>query len=102
MVANEFWEQGDLERTVLQQQPIPMMDRNKGDELPKLQVGFIDFVCTFVYKEFSRFHKEITPMFDGLQNNRVEWKTRADEYEEKMKAIEEQKKKEEEAAAQKG
>ncbi|XP_008935603.1 PREDICTED: cone cGMP-specific 3',5'-cyclic phosphodiesterase subunit alpha' isoform X2 [Merops nubicus] len=96
MVANEFWEQGDLERTVLQQQPIPMMDRNKGDELPKLQVGFIDFVCTFVYKEFSRFHKEITPMFDGLQNNRVEWKTRADEYDEKMKAIEEQKKKEEE------
>ncbi|NWH99281.1 PDE6C phosphodiesterase, partial [Tichodroma muraria] len=81
--------------------PLPMMDRNKGDELPKLQVGFIDFVCTFVYKEFSRFHKEITPMFDGLQNNRVEWKTRADEYEEKMKAIEEQKKKEEEAAAQK-
>ncbi|XP_075573708.1 cone cGMP-specific 3',5'-cyclic phosphodiesterase subunit alpha' isoform X2 [Pelecanus crispus] len=101
MVANEFWEQGDLERTVLQQQPIPMMDRNKGDELPKLQVGFIDFVCTFVYKEFSRFHKEITPMFDGLQNNRVEWKTRADEYEEKMKVIEEQKKKEEEAAAAK-
>uniref|UniRef100_A0A8C2YG96 Phosphodiesterase n=1 Tax=Coturnix japonica TaxID=93934 RepID=A0A8C2YG96_COTJA len=101
MVANEFWEQGDLERTVLQQQPIPMMDRNKGDELPKLQVGFIDFVCTFVYKEFSRFHKEITPMFDGLQNNRVEWKTRADEYEEKMKIIEEQKKKEEEAAAKK-
>ncbi|NXL45354.1 PDE6C phosphodiesterase, partial [Podilymbus podiceps] len=102
MVANEFWEQGDLERTVLQQQPIPMMDRNKGDELPKLQVGFIDFVCTFVYKEFSRFHKEITPMFDGLQNNRVEWKTRADEYEEKIKAIEDQKKKEEEAAAKKG
>ncbi|NWU91893.1 PDE6C phosphodiesterase, partial [Upupa epops] len=101
MVANEFWEQGDLERTVLQQQPIPMMDRNKGDELPKLQVGFIDFVCTFVYKEFSRFHKEITPMFDGLQNNRVEWKTRADEYEEKMKIIEEQKKKEEEEAAKK-
>ncbi|NXT87739.1 PDE6C phosphodiesterase, partial [Anhinga rufa] len=101
MVANEFWEQGDLERTVLQQQPIPMMDRNKGDELPKLQVGFIDFVCTFVYKEFSRFHKEITPMFDGLQNNRVEWKTRADEYEEKIKIIEEQKKKEEEAAAKK-
>lgn len=26
------------------------MDRNKKDELPKLQVGFIDFVCTFVYK----------------------------------------------------
>ncbi|XP_040217703.1 cone cGMP-specific 3',5'-cyclic phosphodiesterase subunit alpha' [Rana temporaria] len=89
MVANEFWEQGDLERTVLQQQPIPMMDRNKGEELPKLQVGFIDFVCTFVYKEFSRFHKEITPMFDGLSNNRVQWKAQADIYDEKMKALEE-------------
>ncbi|KAJ7324144.1 hypothetical protein JRQ81_017164 [Phrynocephalus forsythii] len=102
MVANEFWEQGDLERDVLQQQPIPMMDRNKSDELPKLQVGFIDFVCTFVYKEFSRFHKEITPMFDGLQNNRVEWKSRADIYDEKMKAIEEEKKRQEEEAAKKG
>lgn len=27
-----------------------MMDRRKAAELPKLQVGFIDFVCTFVYK----------------------------------------------------
>lgn len=27
-----------------------MMDRNKADELPKLQCGFIDFVCSFVYK----------------------------------------------------
>uniref|UniRef100_A0A8D1DMH0 Phosphodiesterase n=1 Tax=Sus scrofa TaxID=9823 RepID=A0A8D1DMH0_PIG len=96
LVASEFWEQGDLERTVLQQQPIPMMDRNKKDELPKLQVGFIDFVCTFVYKEFSRFHKEITPMLSGLQNNRVEWKSLADEYDAKMKVIEEEMKKQEE------
>ncbi|XP_042545617.1 cone cGMP-specific 3',5'-cyclic phosphodiesterase subunit alpha' isoform X1 [Dipodomys spectabilis] len=96
LVANEFWEQGDLERTVLQQQPIPMMDRNKKDELPKLQVGFIDFVCTFVYKEFSRFHEEITPMLSGLQSNRVEWKSLADEYEAKVKVLEEEGKKEEE------
>ncbi|XP_067909431.1 cone cGMP-specific 3',5'-cyclic phosphodiesterase subunit alpha' [Heterodontus francisci] len=102
MVANEFWEQGDLERTVLQQKPIPMMDRNKGDELPKLQVGFIDFVCTFVYKEFSRFHKEIMPMYEGLQHNRIEWKSRADEYDAKLKLIEEQRKEHEEMAAKKG
>merc|ERR1712042_330048 len=62
MVAGEFWEQGDLERTVLDQQPIPMMDRNCAEQLPKMQCGFIDFVCAFVYKEFSRFHKEIQPM----------------------------------------
>ncbi|GAB0204986.1 rod cGMP-specific 3',5'-cyclic phosphodiesterase subunit beta [Grus japonensis] len=103
LVAAEFWEQGDLEISVLQQQPIPMMDRRKAAELPKLQVGFIDFVCTFVYKEFSRFHEEIQPMLDGLLNNRNEWKTRADEYDAKMKALEEEKKKEEEKmAAKKG
>ncbi|XP_027019056.1 cone cGMP-specific 3',5'-cyclic phosphodiesterase subunit alpha' [Tachysurus fulvidraco] len=93
MVAAEFWEQGDLERNVLDQEPIPMMDRRKADELPKMQCGFIDFVCSFVYKEFSRFHKEITPMFDGLNNNRAHWKELADAYQAKLDAIENEKKK---------
>ncbi|XP_076155130.1 cone cGMP-specific 3',5'-cyclic phosphodiesterase subunit alpha' [Alosa pseudoharengus] len=96
MVAAEFWEQGDLERSVLEQEPIPMMDRNKAAELPKMQCGFINFVCSFVYKEFSRFHKEITPMFDGLNNNLKHWKELADVYDAKMKAIEDEKKKLEE------
>ncbi|XP_030423158.1 rod cGMP-specific 3',5'-cyclic phosphodiesterase subunit beta [Gopherus evgoodei] len=99
LVAAEFWEQGDLEISVLQQQPIPMMDRKKAAELPKLQVGFIDFVCTFVYKEFSRFHEEIQPMYERLLNNRKEWKALADEYDAKMKVLEEEKKKEEKMAA---
>ncbi|MCI4380125.1 hypothetical protein PGIGA_G00236340 [Pangasianodon gigas] len=98
-VAAEFWEQGDLERTVLQQQPIPMMDRNKADELPKLQCGFIDFVCSFVYKEFSRFHVQITPMLDRLLNNRKEWNALKEIHEAKLAKIEEAKKAKEEAAA---
>uniref|UniRef100_A0A672RN62 Phosphodiesterase n=1 Tax=Sinocyclocheilus grahami TaxID=75366 RepID=A0A672RN62_SINGR len=101
MVAAEFWEQGDLERTVLDQQPIPMMDRNKSDELPKMQCGFIDFVCSFVYKEFSRFHKEITPMFDGLNNNRVHWKELADIHQVKVDALENERKRLEEEQAKK-
>ncbi|XP_066522290.1 cone cGMP-specific 3',5'-cyclic phosphodiesterase subunit alpha' isoform X2 [Hoplias malabaricus] len=102
MVAAEFWEQGDLERSVLEQEPIPMMDRNKSDELPKMQCGFIDFVCSFVYKEFSRFHKEITPMFDGLNNNRAHWKELADVYQAKLDAIANEKKKLEEAEKKDG
>uniref|UniRef100_A0A8C6NZG0 Phosphodiesterase n=1 Tax=Nothobranchius furzeri TaxID=105023 RepID=A0A8C6NZG0_NOTFU len=102
MVAAEFWEQGDLERNVLDQQPIPMMDRNCAEQLPKMQCGFIDFVCSFVYKEFSRFHKEIQPMFDGLNNNRAHWNELAEVYNAKMKAIEDQKKKLEEEEARKG
>ncbi|KAM3862979.1 cone cGMP-specific 3',5'-cyclic phosphodiesterase subunit alpha'-like [Diretmus argenteus] len=93
MVAAEFWEQGDLERTVLEQQPIPMMDRNHAAELPKMQCGFIDFVCSFVYKEFSRFHIEIDPMYKGLTNNRAEWRALADVHEAKMKALEQDKNK---------
>uniref|UniRef100_A0A8C6LLM2 Phosphodiesterase n=1 Tax=Nothobranchius furzeri TaxID=105023 RepID=A0A8C6LLM2_NOTFU len=100
-VAAEFWEQGDLERTVLEQQPIPMMDRNKAAELPKLQCGFIDFVCTFVYKEFSRFHPQIQPMLDGILNNRKEWNAKKEEYEAKLKAIEDEKAAKEAAAAAK-
>lgn len=30
--------------------PQPMMDRNCAEQLPKMQCGFIDFVCSFVYK----------------------------------------------------
>ncbi|TKS89607.1 Cone cGMP-specific 3',5'-cyclic phosphodiesterase subunit alpha' [Collichthys lucidus] len=101
MVAAEFWEQGDLERNVLDQQPIPMMDRNCAEQLPKMQCGFIDFVCSFVYKEFSRFHKEIKPMFDGLNNNRAHWNEQAEVYNAKMKAIEDQKKKLEDDEARK-
>ncbi|KAK2504384.1 hypothetical protein MC885_003473 [Smutsia gigantea] len=64
LVAAEFWEQGDLERMVLLQNPI----------------------------EFSRFHEEITPMLDGLTNNRKEWKALADEHDAKIKVLEEKQK----------
>uniref|UniRef100_W5KTQ6 Phosphodiesterase n=1 Tax=Astyanax mexicanus TaxID=7994 RepID=W5KTQ6_ASTMX len=101
-VAAEFWEQGDLERTVLEQQPIPMMDRNKAADLPKLQCGFIDFVCAFVYKEFSRFHVEITPMLERLLNNRKEWNALKEEHEAKLAMLEEAKKAKEEAATSGG
>ncbi|XP_032070113.1 rod cGMP-specific 3',5'-cyclic phosphodiesterase subunit beta [Thamnophis elegans] len=99
LVAAEFWEQGDLEISVLQQQPIPMMDRRKAAELPKLQVGFIDFVCTFVYKEFSEFHPEILPMYERLLNNRKEWKALADVSEAKMAALQEEQKKDQKTDA---
>uniref|UniRef100_A0AAX7SR18 Phosphodiesterase n=1 Tax=Astatotilapia calliptera TaxID=8154 RepID=A0AAX7SR18_ASTCA len=84
MVAAEFWEQGDLERSVLDQQPI-VRAGGKNCILP----------------EFSRFHKEIQPMFDGLNNNRAHWNELAEVYNAKMKAIEDEKKKLEEEEAKK-
>lgn len=49
-------------------------------------------------QEFSRFHREITPMLNGLQKNRVEWKSLAEEYEAKVRVAEEEAGKPEEGA----
>lgn len=49
MVASEFFQQGDIEKEKLNQQPVPMMDRDHQDELPRMQVGFIDDICLPVY-----------------------------------------------------
>ena len=42
----------------------PMMDRKKKDELPKMQVGFIDFICMPVYKvRRTRVSFNLVPYF---------------------------------------
>ena len=42
LVAEEFFEQGDIEKLQLNETPIAMMDRDQQDNLPKMQIGFID------------------------------------------------------------
>ena len=49
LVAAEFFEQGDLERERLKQTPLPMMDRARKNELPQMQVAFIESICLPVY-----------------------------------------------------
>ncbi|XP_014782379.1 cGMP-specific 3',5'-cyclic phosphodiesterase [Octopus bimaculoides] len=72
MVAAEFFEQGDFE-TQCKYTVLPMMDRNKRYELPKMQVGFIDFVCTIVYKLLYQVREELKPLYDGMLENRAHW-----------------------------
>ncbi|TNM91884.1 hypothetical protein fugu_018896 [Takifugu bimaculatus] len=52
-------------------------------------------------KEFSRFHPQIQPMLDGILNNRKEWNAKKEEYEAKLKAIEDEKAAKAAAAASK-
>ncbi|XP_046371054.1 cGMP-specific 3',5'-cyclic phosphodiesterase-like [Haliotis rufescens] len=78
MVASEFFEQGDMEKDVLGENPIPMMDREKQDQLPKMQVGFIDFICLPIYKLFSDFDPALAPLYDGCANNRKHWQELVD------------------------
>lgn len=56
----------------------------------------------FSSQEFSRFHPQITPMLDGILNNRKEWNAKKEEYEAKLKAMEEEKAAKEAAAPSKG
>ncbi|XP_038046831.1 cGMP-specific 3',5'-cyclic phosphodiesterase-like isoform X4 [Patiria miniata] len=91
LVASEFFEQGDMEREQLKEEPIAMMDRRKKSELPKMQVGFIDAICMPVYKNLATLQPQLAPLHDGVQHNRSQWQQLADTEAEAHKAEEAQK-----------
>lgn len=49
------------------------MDRKKKDELPKMQVGFIDFVCMPLYEVLTDLIPSLHPLLDGVKSNRENW-----------------------------
>ncbi|XP_022339829.1 cGMP-specific 3',5'-cyclic phosphodiesterase-like isoform X2 [Crassostrea virginica] len=81
LVANEFFEQGDKERSELGETPMAMMDREKKDELPKMQVGFIDAICLPIYKMFAEMNQKLSPLYDGVLDNKKHWQQLADIHE---------------------
>ncbi|KAJ3591853.1 hypothetical protein NHX12_006984 [Muraenolepis orangiensis] len=50
LVTNEFFEQGDRERSELKLTPSAIFDRNRKDELPALQLEWIDGICSPLYQ----------------------------------------------------
>ncbi|XP_068745612.1 cGMP-specific 3',5'-cyclic phosphodiesterase-like [Montipora capricornis] len=89
LVASEFFEQGDIERFQLKSEPIPMMDRKKKDDLPKMQVGFIDFICMPVYSMFYDLEPCLKPLYNGCLDNRKNWKALEDKGEEEEEGAKE-------------
>lgn len=73
LVADEFFYQGDLMKKKLNVEPIDMMNREKKDMLPTMQVGFIDSICLPVYVAFSKMSDRLTAMLDGCNSNRAKW-----------------------------
>ena len=93
LVAEEFFEQGDIEKLQLNETPIAMMDRDQQDNLPKMQIGFIDSICLPLYKVLDPtkinlfvFHKNsinvkaladsfpwVRPLYDSCLENRRQW-----------------------------
>ncbi|XP_061393022.1 cGMP-specific 3',5'-cyclic phosphodiesterase [Musca vetustissima] len=81
LVADEFFDQGDLEKLQLNTQPVAMMDRDRKDELPKMQVGFIDVICLPLYKVLCDTFPWITPLYEGTLENRRNWQDLAEKVE---------------------
>jgi dual 3',5'-cyclic-AMP and -GMP phosphodiesterase 11 len=50
------------------------MNREKQDELPKMQIGFIDSICAPIYTAFAKlFPKQLYTLIDGCLTNRNIW-----------------------------
>ncbi|XP_076367841.1 cGMP-specific 3',5'-cyclic phosphodiesterase-like isoform X1 [Tachypleus tridentatus] len=81
LVASEFFEQGDLEKEHLKERPSAMMDREKKDELPQMQVGFIDSICMPVYKGLTQLQPALSSLLRGCESNRQNWQSLAEAFE---------------------
>ncbi|KAF5291676.1 hypothetical protein FQA39_LY14313 [Lamprigera yunnana] len=81
MVADEFFDQGDLEKLQLKEQPVAMMDRERKDELPQMQVGFIDVICLPLYRVLSETFPWVKPLYQETLENRKHWQDLAEKVE---------------------
>lgn len=56
------------------------MNREKKDELPKMQVAFIDAICLPVYEAFAKLSPQpLKVLLDGLLSNREAWQMLAEQ-----------------------
>ncbi|ESO83549.1 hypothetical protein LOTGIDRAFT_236563 [Lottia gigantea] len=73
LVVAEFFDQGDKEKNELNLQPMACMDREKQDEIAKLQMSWIDGICLPLYKNLSKMDPNFKPMLEGVLANRDRW-----------------------------
>ncbi|KAJ8415899.1 hypothetical protein AAFF_G00404560 [Aldrovandia affinis] len=73
LVTSEFFEQGDRERSELKLTPSAIFDRNRKDELPALQLEWIDGICKPLYQALVKVNRKLQPMVDGINANRIKW-----------------------------
>ncbi|KAM5152364.1 dual 3',5'-cyclic-AMP and -GMP phosphodiesterase 11A [Mantella aurantiaca] len=73
LVTSEFFEQGDRERAELKMIPSAIFDRNRKDELPRLQLEWIDNICFPLYETLVKINGKLKPMLDSVIVNRAKW-----------------------------
>ncbi|KAJ6664617.1 hypothetical protein lerEdw1_006190 [Lerista edwardsae] len=68
----EFWAEGD-EMKKLGIQPIPMMDRDKKDEVPQGQIGFYNAVALPCYTTLTQVLPPTGPLLRACRENLKQW-----------------------------
>ncbi|KAM5228601.1 cAMP and cAMP-inhibited cGMP 3',5'-cyclic phosphodiesterase 10A isoform 2-T2 [Ctenodactylus gundi] len=68
----EFWAEGD-EMKKLGIQPIPMMDRDKRDEVPQGQIGFYNAVAIPCYTTLTQILPPTEPLLKACRDNLSQW-----------------------------
>ncbi|KAJ3362262.1 High affinity cAMP-specific 3',5'-cyclic phosphodiesterase 7A [Allomyces javanicus] len=75
LIMEEFFLQGDEERRRGMEVSV-LMDRYNTD-IPKCQVGFIDFVVAPLFDAWALFMQEdVKPLKNNIQNNKAYWKAK--------------------------
>ena len=88
LVAEEFWSQGDVEKTELSVYPAPLMNRDLKQELPQMQAGFCEGVCLPVYRALACLSPAFKRMEEAVRSNKERWKKMAVEMEEREGSME--------------
>ncbi|XP_016087658.1 dual 3',5'-cyclic-AMP and -GMP phosphodiesterase 11A-like [Sinocyclocheilus grahami] len=88
LVTSEFFEQGDRERSELKLTPAAIFDRNRKDELPVLQLEWIDGICKPLYEALVKLNRKLQPMVDGIDANRKKWEELCLSYQQTRRASE--------------
>ncbi|CAL9705881.1 unnamed protein product [Knipowitschia caucasica] len=86
LVTSEFFEQGDRERSELKLTPAAIFDRNRKDELPVLQLEWIDGICKPLYQALLKLNRKLQPMVDGIDTNRKKWEELCSSYRQARRA----------------
>ncbi|XP_054846523.1 cGMP-specific 3',5'-cyclic phosphodiesterase isoform X1 [Eublepharis macularius] len=81
LVAAEFFDQGDKERKELNIEPADLMNREKKNKIPSMQVGFIDAICLQLYEALVHISEACSPLLDGCRKNRQKWQALAEQQE---------------------
>ncbi|XP_068136530.1 cGMP-specific 3',5'-cyclic phosphodiesterase isoform X3 [Hyperolius riggenbachi] len=81
LVATEFYDQGDKERRELNIEPTDLMNREKKDKIPSMQVGFIDAICLELYEALTQVSESCYPLLEGCLRNKQKWQVLAEQQE---------------------